>query len=74
MKSKMKSNGKRRFLMDYIEDKEIFKAVMFARKLMRQGKPARKANYIAAHYYGVSISDVAHYTGQTAGTYAGRQG
>ena len=49
---------------DYIPDKDLYAAVMFARKMIRQGTPAGLANYKAARYYGVDSSDVAHFVGQ----------
>jgi hypothetical protein len=52
--------------MDYIPDKTVFKAVMFARRMMQKGTPPPIANTKAAKYYGVSSSEVAHYTGQNA--------
>ena len=66
-------DGKRRYLMDYIPDRTLFKAVMFARKMIREGTPAATANYRAANYYKVSVSDVAHYSGQAGGTSRGRR-
>jgi hypothetical protein len=60
--------------MDYIPDKTLFKAVTFALKMMREGTPPAVANTRAARYYGVEVSDVAHYTGQAAGTCSGRRG
>lgn len=66
-------NGKRRYAMDYIPDPTLFKAVMFARKLMRDGVPPPVANVRAANYYQVQVSDVAHHTGQTGGTHAHRR-
>jgi hypothetical protein len=59
--------------MDYIEDKTLFKAVTFALKMMQQGTPPAVANTRSANYYGVSVGDVAHYTGQAAGTCAHRR-
>jgi len=61
----------RKNVMDYISDKTLYKSVMFARKMIREGKQPRIANSRAAKYYGVSVSDVAHFTGQTAGRIAG---
>jgi hypothetical protein len=55
-----------RYTMDYIPDKTVYKAVMFARQMMRNGTPPPIANSRAAKYYGISSSDVAHYTGQNA--------
>jgi hypothetical protein len=53
--------------MDYIPDKALFAAVMFARKMMREGTPPGIANTRAANYYAVSVQDVAHYIGQVGG-------
>jgi hypothetical protein len=52
--------------MDFIKDKALYAAVMFARKMIREGTPPQKANYIAANFYKRNISDVAHYVGQAA--------
>jgi hypothetical protein len=38
-------NGKRRWLMDYIPDRQVFLAVMFARKMMR-GRESRPMSLI----------------------------
>jgi hypothetical protein len=56
--------GRRRYVIDYIPDRTLFKAVMFALRMMREGTPPAVANTRAAGYYGVAVSDVAHYTGQ----------
>lgn len=67
----MSGNGKpkrtRQYGMDFIPDKRLYAAVMFARKMMREGTPPGVANTRAANYYGVSVQDVAHYTGQVGG-------
>jgi len=68
-----RTDGKRTYSMDYIEDKTVYKAVMFARQMIRQGTYAPKAIRIAANYYDVSTGDVAHYVGQVGGTAAGRR-
>jgi len=68
-----RTDGKRAYSMDYIEDKTVYKAVMFARKMIRQGQSAPQAIRIAANYYDVCSHDVAHYVGQTGGTTAGRR-
>jgi len=57
----------KKHLMDFIEDKTLYKAVMFARMLIRKGKRPGLANYLAAKYYKVDISDVAHHVGQVGG-------
>lgn len=54
-------------LMEYIEDKDVFKAVSFARKLYREGVPIGLAVYKASRYYHVDQTDVAHYMGQLGG-------
>ena len=55
------------YAMDYIADKNLYKAVMWARKMRREGKPARDAIRIAARYYRVSDKDIAYYMGQVGG-------
>jgi len=59
--------------MDFIPDKRLFKAVMFARRMMREGTKPTIANSRAAKYYRVSVSEVAQYTGQTGGRIAARR-
>lgn len=54
----------RNYPMDYIPDPMLYRAVMFARSMMREGTPPGVANSRAANYYGVPVGDVAHYTGQ----------
>ena len=53
--------------------KALFAAVLFARRMLRDGTPPGAATAVAADYYGVAVSQVAHYTGQAAGTYTGRR-
>ena len=62
------ANKKRKFAMDYIPDKELYKAVMFARKMIRSGTPPSIANARAAQCYNFTTSDVAKYVGQVGGT------
>lgn len=57
---------KRKHVMEFISDKTLFRAVMFARTIMRSGTAPALANYRAADFYRVKTEDVAHYTGQTA--------
>ena len=52
------------YVMDYIPDKTLYRAVMFARKMMREGERPSYAIRKASRYYDVNMSDVAHYTGQ----------
>lgn len=54
------------YVMDYIPNKTLFKAVMFSRDMMRRGTRPTVANYRAAQYYRVSVTDVAKFTGQVA--------
>lgn len=73
-----RANGKRKYLMDYIPPQKngrnnLYAAVMFAREKMREGYSPAYANGMAASKYRVSKSDVAHYTGQVAGTSKGRR-
>lgn len=68
-----RADGKRAYSMDYIEDKTVYKAVTFARKMIRQGRYAPEAIRIAANYYDVCNREVAHYVGQVGGTAAGRR-
>ncbi len=68
-----RKDGKRAYVMDYIGDKTLYAAVMFARKMIREGRFPPKAIRIAANYHGVDSSDVAHYVAQAAGTSAGRR-
>jgi hypothetical protein len=52
--------------MGFIQDKRLYAAVMFARKMIRQKTTPQTAIYRAAKYYQCTISDVAHYVGQVA--------
>jgi hypothetical protein len=54
------------YRMDYIPDKQLFAAVMWAREQIREGQAPGIAIYKAANYYGYSTEDVAHYVGQEA--------
>lgn len=58
---------KYKYLHDYIADRNIYKAVCFASKMIRQGRAPQRAIRIAAHYYGVDMSEVAHYVAQKGG-------
>lgn len=66
-------DGKRAHSMDYIADRAVYLAVMFARKMIREGRFPPKAIHIAANYYGVDFGEVAHYVGQAGGTTSGRR-
>ena len=54
-------------LMPYIKDKDVYKAVMFARKMYKDGMNVGLAIYKASRYYKVDQSDVAYYMGQLGG-------
>lgn len=55
------------YLMDYIPDKDVYKAVMFARSLHRKGKSMSVSIRLASNYYDVDMSDVSKYVGQSGG-------
>lgn len=55
------------FIMGFIKDKTLYKAVMYSRHLIRKGKRPGLSNYIAAKYYKVKVSDVALHVGQVGG-------
>lgn len=58
---------KHEYLMDYIPDKDVYKAVMFACKMIRNGTNASIAIRKAAYYYDVDVKDVGHYVAQRGG-------
>jgi len=73
-----RADGKRAYLMDFINDKQLYAAVMFAREKMREGYSPDYANGWAARVYSkpmhkITVCAVAKYTGQCAGTVAGRR-
>lgn len=55
------------YIMDYISDKDTYKAVMFACKLLREGKQYNQAIRTASRYYDVDTDDVKHYVSQRSG-------
>ena len=59
-----RTDGEGVISVEYIEDKDLFKAVMFAKKMINSGQPAGLAIYKAARYYGVDQSEVARLAGQ----------
>lgn len=63
----MQNNKNKTGLADYISDKNIFAATMFARKMISDGTAPGLAIYKAARYYRVNESEVAKYVGQHAG-------
>lgn len=52
------------YVMDYISDRDTFKAVMWACNMIREGASPSIAIRRASRYYGVDMSDVVHYVGQ----------
>lgn len=60
-------SGKAKFRMDFISDKELFKAVMFACKMIQQGQHPAQAVEIAADYYDQEEKDVHFYVSQRSG-------
>ena len=52
------------YVMDYIEDKTLYKAVMFARQMIRDGEYPSHAIRKASKYYKRDMGDIAHYVGQ----------
>lgn len=62
-----------KYVMDFIPDETLFKAVMYARRLMKRGTPPAIANTRAAKYYGVSVTEVTRHTGQTGGRVASKR-
>ena len=57
----------KKYDMPYIEDISVFRAVMFARHIIREGdKSTGVAISIAAQYYDVDQSEVAHHVGIAA--------
>lgn len=58
---------KHAYIMDYIDDKDLYKAVMFACTMLRQGTPYMTAIRKASYYYQVDMDDVKHYVSQRGG-------
>lgn len=58
---------KHKYIMDYIPDKRLYAAVMYARNMIREGASPAIAIRKAAFTYKQDISDVAHYVGQVGG-------
>ena len=61
------SVAKYNYVMDYIPDKELYKAVSFASKLIREGKTPSHAIRISSKYYKRDMGDIAKYVGQKGG-------
>ncbi len=58
------SKPKYDYIMDFIDNKDTYKAVMFACKMIRQGKEYNQAIRTACRYYDVDMKDVRHYVSQ----------
>ena len=58
---------KYKYVMDYIDDKDTFRAVMFACEMIKQGRNYHQAVRIASRYYDVDMDDVRHYVSQRSG-------
>jgi len=58
--------AKSEHLIDFIPDVNLFKAVSYARSLIRKGVNPGFANTRAGIYYKVDISNVAHHIGKLA--------
>ena len=56
--------AKSKYMMDYISDKDTYKAVMFACKLLRDGRDFHDAVRIASYTYKVDRADIRHYVSQ----------
>lgn len=61
------AKAKSPYIMDYISDKDTYKAVMFACQMIREGTSPSIAIRKAAYYYETDIEDVAYYVGQRGG-------
>ena len=57
----------KKYYMPFIKDKDLYKAIVFAKRLIvQEGMAAGLANYKAAKYYDVNVSKVARYVGTFA--------
>jgi len=52
------------YSMDYIDDKDTYKAVMFACSLLKDGNSFTKSIGVASNYYNVNPNDVRHFVSQ----------
>ena len=52
------------YLMDYIDDPDTYKAVMFACNLLKKGNSYTKSIGVASNYYDVNPDDVRHFVSQ----------
>ncbi len=59
--------GNHAYSMDFISDKNTYKAVMFACSMLKQGRSYTSAIGIASKYYNVNPDDVRHFVSQRSG-------
>lgn len=55
------------YFMDYIPDRNTYKAVMFACNMLKKGESYNKAIGIACSYYDANPDDVRHFVSQRSG-------
>jgi hypothetical protein len=55
------------YSMDFISDRNTYKAVMFACDLLKKGNSYTKAIGIACRYYDANPNDVRHFVSQRSG-------
>lgn len=58
------SKAKYQYIMDYIDDKAVYAAVIFACKMLREGTSYWQAIRTASRYYDVDMDEVAHFVAQ----------
>lgn len=58
----MSNKSGRGYLLDFIPNATLLRAVTYARRLIDGGTPPEAANSRAAAYYRVAVTDVANYT------------
>ncbi len=55
------------YVMDFIDDRATYKAVMFAANMLRNGETFNKAVAVASRYYDVNPLDIRHFLSQRSG-------
>lgn len=58
--------AKYKYVMDYIDDKNTYKAVMFACKLLQNGTGFHQAIRTASYYWDADMDEVRKYVAQRA--------
>ncbi len=61
------SKPKYNYIMDYIPNKNTYKAVMFACKMIKSGTGFHQAIRTACRYHGADMDEVRHYVAQRGG-------